>query len=53
MAATAYASEVTPVALRAYLTTYVNLWWVMGQFISVGVLRSFLAKTGNIHSSRL
>jgi SP family general alpha glucoside:H+ symporter-like MFS transporter len=45
---TAYASEVSPVALRAYLTTYVNLCWVMGQFISAGVLRSFLAKNGNI-----
>ena len=25
---TAYAAEVTPVALRPYLTTYVNLCWV-------------------------
>jgi MFS transporter, SP family, general alpha glucoside:H+ symporter len=24
-----YASEVCPVALRGYLTTYVNLWWVI------------------------
>ena len=30
---TAYAAEVTPVALRPYLTTYVNLCWVMGQFV--------------------
>lgn len=30
---TAYASEICPVALRAYLTTYVNLCWVMGQLI--------------------
>jgi MFS transporter, SP family, general alpha glucoside:H+ symporter len=43
---TAYASEVAPVALRAYLTTYVNLCWVMGQFISAGVLRSYLTKGG-------
>ncbi|RFU24014.1 hypothetical protein B7463_g12326, partial [Scytalidium lignicola] len=42
---TAYASEVAPVALRAYLTTYVNLCWVMGQFISAGVLRSYLNDT--------
>lgn len=34
-----YAAEVTPVALRPYLTTYVNLCWVLGQFISSGVLR--------------
>jgi SP family general alpha glucoside:H+ symporter-like MFS transporter len=46
---TAYASEVAPVALRAYLTTYVNLCWVMGQFIAAGVLRSFLTKGGELH----
>lgn len=39
---TAYASEVCPVALRGYLTTYVNLCWVMGQFIVSGVLRAVL-----------
>lgn len=37
---TTYAAEVTPVALRAYLTTYVNLCWVIGQFIAAGVLRA-------------
>jgi MFS transporter, SP family, general alpha glucoside:H+ symporter len=42
---TAYASEVAPVALRAYLTTYVNLCWVMGQLIASGVLRSLLNRT--------
>jgi SP family general alpha glucoside:H+ symporter-like MFS transporter len=42
---TAYASEVCPVALRAYLTTYVNLCWVMGQFIASGVLRGMLSRT--------
>lgn len=31
---TTYASEVCPVVLRPYLTTYVNLCWVMGQLIS-------------------
>ncbi|KAH8705388.1 MFS maltose permease MalP [Talaromyces proteolyticus] len=35
-----YASEVCPVALRAYLTTYVNLCWVIGQLIASGVLKS-------------
>jgi SP family general alpha glucoside:H+ symporter-like MFS transporter len=29
-----YASEVCPVALRPYLTTYVNLCWVLGQFLA-------------------
>ena len=37
-----YASEVCPVVLRCYLTTYVNLCWVMGQIIAAGVLRGFL-----------
>ena len=39
---TAYAAEVTPVSLRAYLTTYVNLCWILGQLIASGVLRSQL-----------
>jgi SP family general alpha glucoside:H+ symporter-like MFS transporter len=42
---TAYASEVCPVALRAYLCTYVNLCWVIGQFIASGVLRAVLNRT--------
>jgi SP family general alpha glucoside:H+ symporter-like MFS transporter len=42
---TAYASEVSPVVLRPYLTTYVNLCWVMGQFISSGVLRASLQRS--------
>jgi SP family general alpha glucoside:H+ symporter-like MFS transporter len=42
---TAYASEVCPVALRAYLTTYVNLCWVFGQLIATGVLTSFLKRS--------
>ncbi|KAL2837848.1 major facilitator superfamily domain-containing protein [Aspergillus pseudoustus] len=33
---TAYAAEICPVALRGYLTTYVNLCWVKGQFIGTG-----------------
>ncbi|KAI2642350.1 general alpha-glucoside permease [Xylaria nigripes] len=34
----AYAAEVCPVPLRHYLTAYVNLCWIIGQFISSGVL---------------
>ncbi|CEJ60960.1 hypothetical protein PMG11_09514 [Penicillium brasilianum] len=37
---TTYASEVCPVVLRPYLTTYVNLCWVMGQLIASGVLKA-------------
>jgi SP family general alpha glucoside:H+ symporter-like MFS transporter len=33
-----YASEVCPVVLRCYLTTYVNLCWVIGQLLASGVL---------------
>jgi SP family general alpha glucoside:H+ symporter-like MFS transporter len=43
---TTYASEVCPVAIRAYLTTYVNLCWVMGQLLAAGVLRGFLQQDG-------
>ncbi|KAJ5962160.1 hypothetical protein N7501_007101 [Penicillium viridicatum] len=40
-----YASEVCPVALRAYLTTYVNLCWVFGQLIASGVLKGLVGNT--------
>lgn len=43
---TAYASEVAPVPLRPYLTTYVNLCWVIGQLIASGVLRGVLSLEG-------
>src|SRR2546426_91565 len=39
--APAYASEVCPMALRGYLTVYVNLCWAFGQLISAGVLSGF------------
>ena len=42
---TAYASEVCPIQLRAYLTTYVNLCWVLGQFLGSGVLRAMVGST--------
>lgn len=41
---TTYAAEVCPTHLRAYLTTYVNLCWVMGQFLASGVLRAMLSR---------
>jgi SP family general alpha glucoside:H+ symporter-like MFS transporter len=40
-----YASEVCPVALRGYLTTYVNFCWGLGQVIGSGVIRSMLGRT--------
>lgn len=39
---TTYAAEVTPVPLRPYLTTYVNLCWVIGQLIAAGILKAFV-----------
>ena len=44
---TAYAAEVCPTQLRAYLTTYVNLCWVIGHLIASGVLRAMV----NNHTS--
>ncbi|KYK55885.1 maltose permease [Drechmeria coniospora] len=39
-----YASEVCPIALRSYLTTYVNFCWGFGQLIGIGVIRSMLSR---------
>lgn len=40
-----YASEVCPLALRGYLTTYVNFCWGLGQVIGIGVIKSMLGRT--------
>jgi MFS transporter, SP family, general alpha glucoside:H+ symporter len=40
-----YAAEVCPTALRSYLTSYVNLCWVIGQFIASGALRGLSDRT--------
>ncbi|CAF3477451.1 unnamed protein product [Fusarium graminearum] len=45
--APAYASEVCPMALRGYLTVYVNLCWAIGQLISAGVQAGFSNNTGH------
>ncbi|KAJ8119116.1 hypothetical protein OPT61_g21 [Boeremia exigua] len=37
-----YAAEIVPMAIRGYLTTYVNLCWVIGRILATGVLRGFL-----------
>jgi SP family general alpha glucoside:H+ symporter-like MFS transporter len=41
----AYAAEVTPLAIRGYLTAYVALCWCIGQFISAGVLKGLVNNT--------
>ncbi|KAL2120050.1 hypothetical protein VTJ04DRAFT_7011 [Mycothermus thermophilus] len=37
-----YASEVCPIPMRGYLTTYVNFCWGLGQIIGIGVIMSML-----------
>lgn len=39
---TAYAAEITPVALRGYLTAWVSMCWGAGSFLATGVLRGSL-----------
>lgn len=39
-----YASEVCPVALRAYLTAYVNFCWGLGQLIGIGVIKGMIGR---------
>lgn len=41
---TTYAAEVCPTHLRAYLTTYINACWVIGQLIASGILRAMLSR---------
>jgi SP family general alpha glucoside:H+ symporter-like MFS transporter len=36
--ASSYVSEVSPTVLKPYLTTYINLCWVIGHLIAAGVL---------------
>jgi SP family general alpha glucoside:H+ symporter-like MFS transporter len=38
--APAYASEVLPLSLRVYMTSYTNMCFIMGQLIAAGVLSS-------------
>ncbi|KAH7377394.1 MFS transporter [Pyrenochaeta sp. MPI-SDFR-AT-0127] len=40
----AYASEVCPLAIRPYLTAYVNMCFAIGQLIGAGVLQSLLGR---------
>lgn len=41
----AYASEVAPTVLRPYLTTFINMCWVFGQFFSAAVNRGSVGRT--------
>ncbi|KAJ5358605.1 uncharacterized protein N7496_011018 [Penicillium cataractarum] len=39
---TAYAAEVLPVNLRPYLTSNINMCWLLGQLCGIGVVYAFL-----------
>ncbi|KAM0425403.1 hypothetical protein ACHAPT_009460 [Fusarium lateritium] len=41
----AYASEVAPVVLRPYLTTFINMCWVIGQFFAAAVNKGSVGRT--------
>ena len=42
--APAYASEVLPLQLRVYFTSYTNMCFIIGQFLSGGVLRGLVTR---------
>ncbi|ORY59754.1 general substrate transporter [Pseudomassariella vexata] len=41
----AYASEVAPTVLRPYLTTFINMCWVIGQFFAAAVNKGSINRT--------
>jgi SP family general alpha glucoside:H+ symporter-like MFS transporter len=45
--AVAYASDIAPVALRGYLTIFVSMCWIIGQFIAGGLLVGIADAPGN------
>lgn len=44
----AYAAEVAPLALRGYLTAFVNLCWAIGQLLSAAVLKGLVNRTDSL-----
>ncbi|KAH8646807.1 putative maltose permease [Xylariales sp. PMI_506] len=42
---TTYAADITPITLRPYLTTFVNMSWVIGGLIATGVIRGLVGRT--------
>ncbi|PVH89545.1 maltose permease MAL31 [Cadophora sp. DSE1049] len=43
--AVTYAADICPTSLRAYMTSWINMCWVIGQLISSGMLRGLLNRT--------
>ncbi|KAJ3544955.1 hypothetical protein NM208_g2757 [Fusarium decemcellulare] len=44
--ASTYVAEVSPTAIKGYLTTYINLCWVIGHLIAAGVLAGMINVEG-------
>ena len=42
--APAYASEMLPMTLRVYFTSWTNMCFIIGQFLAAGVLRACLVR---------
>ncbi|EME83959.1 uncharacterized protein MYCFIDRAFT_214557 [Pseudocercospora fijiensis CIRAD86] len=42
--ASAYAADIAPLALRAVLTSFLNLCWCIGQFIATGAMKAALTR---------
>ncbi|KAI1335183.1 putative general alpha-glucoside permease [Xylariaceae sp. FL0016] len=42
----AYVTEIAPLVLRPYITTWANMCWVLGQLLAAGVLKGFLTMKG-------
>lgn len=42
---TTYAAEVMPTVLRSYLTSNVNMCWLIGQILGVGIVRALVHNT--------
>ncbi|KAH7160990.1 alpha glucoside transporter [Dactylonectria macrodidyma] len=40
--AVTYAADICPLKLRGYMTSWINMCWVIGQFIAVGILNGFI-----------
>ncbi|KAF4456482.1 sugar porter family MFS transporter [Fusarium austroafricanum] len=42
--AVSYAADICPLSLRHYMTAWINVCWVIGQLISIGILNGLLSR---------
>jgi SP family general alpha glucoside:H+ symporter-like MFS transporter len=47
-----YAAEICPLALRGYLTSFVNMCWGFGLFLAAGVVRASITVDSQWGKSR-